>query len=214
MNEFIHKLSPWILGATAGLLIWTASILFKVMRRSSRLIGHLRAFESGLPEMEEGVPHGASKESLEGVRMALQGGPGPVSRWWRRLEHHLQPYQGRSRKEAIYLSVPPEQALPVSEIIDPNYPAASFQVHPGLITSVGLALTFMAILTGLYGVRYEPNNTVAPVQGIEGLINSLSGKFTTSIAALIFAALLTFVERRRERAIHQAYDAMVQRVAR
>jgi ABC-type transporter Mla subunit MlaD len=61
----------------------------------------------------------------------------------------------------------------------------SYNSLPGIITGVGLLFTFIAILIALLDVRLNNNR----VQGIELLIQGLSGKFVSSIAALLMATL-------------------------
>jgi len=113
----------------------------------------------------------------------------------------------------MFLTVSASEALPESEVIDPLFPFGKFQIWPGLITSLGLAATFLAILIGLSGVRPDPNVKGA-FEGIEGLIGSLGGKFATSIVALVCGALLTFLERQTERNLQKSYDSVIQHVAR
>ncbi len=55
------------------------------------------------------------------------------------------------------------------------------QALPGWLTSAGLLITFLAILNGLSKIHVGPD---LQVQGIAGLINSLAGKFFSSVVAL------------------------------
>lgn len=65
------------------------------------------------------------------------------------------------------------------------------QALPGIITGIGLLFTFIAILIALLDVRLVNNR----VQGIELLIQGLSGKFVSSIAALFLATIHLFIEK-------------------
>src|SRR2546421_241 len=51
---------------------------------------------------------------------------------------------------------------------------------PGVLTSLGLLGTFVALLIGLYGLQKNLDGTWA----IDPLVSNLSGKFVTSIVAL------------------------------
>jgi hypothetical protein len=72
---------------------------------------------------------------------------------------------------------------------------------PAIITGFGLLLTFVAICIGLSRLHADGNT----VDGIQGLINGLAGKFLTSIVGLVCANMFVLLERpvvRRLRAAH------------
>lgn len=77
---------------------------------------------------------------------------------------------------------------------------------PTLITGFGLLLTFVAICIGLSRLHADGQT----VDGIQGLINGLAGKFLTSIVGLVCANLFLLLEGpavRRVRAAHAAFLA-------
>jgi hypothetical protein len=65
------------------------------------------------------------------------------------------------------------------------------QALPSILTGIGLLFTFIAILIALLDVKLINNR----VQGIELLIQGLSGKFVSSIAALFLATIHVIVEK-------------------
>jgi len=64
---------------------------------------------------------------------------------------------------------------------------------PSFVTGVSLLLTFIALLMGLSHLHADDQG----VQGLQGLINGLAGKFLTSIVGLICANLFSLIEKRR-----------------
>ena len=68
-----------------------------------------------------------------------------------------------------------------------------FGALPGIVTGAGLLFTFLAILVALLDVKF--NEVTAEVKGIDKLIEGLSGKFVSSIAALFTATLFLLLER-------------------
>lgn len=62
---------------------------------------------------------------------------------------------------------------------------------PGIITGIGLLMTFVAILVGLLDVSIVDNK----VQGLENLIGGLSGKFISSVAALLFSTIFLIYDK-------------------
>ncbi len=65
---------------------------------------------------------------------------------------------------------------------------------PGVVTSVGLLFTFLAILVALLDVRIDTQTN--QIEGLPLLIEGLSGKFVSSIAALLAATIFLLVEKR------------------
>lgn len=61
---------------------------------------------------------------------------------------------------------------------------------PAFMTGMGLMLTFLAILIGLSKLHANGSD----IDGIQGLINGLSGKFVTSIVGLACANAFTLLE--------------------
>lgn len=63
---------------------------------------------------------------------------------------------------------------------------------PSFVTGVSLLLTFVALLMGLSHLHADAQG----IQGLQGLINGLAGKFLTSIVGLICANTFSLVEKR------------------
>ena len=61
---------------------------------------------------------------------------------------------------------------------------------PSVMTGIGLLLTFLAILIGLSKLHANGSQ----IEGIQGLINGLAGKFVTSVVGLACANLFALVE--------------------
>ncbi|BCA56991.1 hypothetical protein W02_41310 [Nitrospira sp. KM1] len=65
------------------------------------------------------------------------------------------------------------------------------QQLPSIITGIGLTFTFLAILIGLSKLHANGSH----IEGIQGLINGLAGKFITSIVGLACANIFSFLEK-------------------
>ncbi len=92
-----------------------------------------------------------------------------------------------------------------------------YSAIPGILTSIGLLLTFIAILIGLSHIHPDPASQ-GKLKGVEELVYSLSGKFISSICALGLAVFFTFFEKRIEirlsQSIHGFIKALNKRFAR
>jgi len=84
-----------------------------------------------------------------------------------------------------------DEAFNEATVIEPSIDRSFFAGLPAIVTGAGLLITFMAILVALLDVRIEDNR----VQGIENLIQGLSGKFISSLAALAAATLYLLLEK-------------------
>ena len=97
-----------------------------------------------------------------------------------------------TKNEEIYSTCALESVVSKQAVIEENVNTALFNALPGVLTGVGLLMTFVAILDGLSHVTVAAN---MDVRGIGGLINGLSGKFASSIVAVTCAVSFVFIER-------------------
>ena len=67
-----------------------------------------------------------------------------------------------------------------------------FTALPGMVTGFGLLCTFVAILIALLDVQLGANNQFT---GLDKLVGGLSGKFLSSIAALLAATIFLCGEK-------------------
>lgn len=107
---------------------------------------------------------------------------------WTDFESCLIPVGGNE----LYRTRTVESTFTPEAVITPFLGTGFFNAIPGILTGLGLLMTFVAILDGLSHVSVSAN---MDVKGIGGLINGLSGKFFSSIVALTCAVLFVFVER-------------------
>jgi hypothetical protein len=81
--------------------------------------------------------------------------------------------------------------------------------YPGLLTGTGLLVTFIAILVALLRVRLVGNRA----EGMALLIEGLSGKFVSSIAALFAATLLVMFEKTQFHSLDRSISKLADAVA-
>lgn len=113
-----------------------------------------------------------------------------VSQSWNEFQHTLL-VEREGRESRIFATFPIESFLTRSSLIEQNVHMAYFNALPGILTGLGLLMTFVAILDGLSHVSVT---TTMEVTGIGGLINGLSGKFASSIVAVSCAVSFVVVE--------------------
>jgi hypothetical protein len=133
--------------------------------------------------------------------------------WWTRIDQSIALYIDQEEKEGWFLTERPRTLLPYDAVISQNFHAAIFGAIPGILTGLGLTGTFVAILWALYGVHYNEFNSIKPVTGMEGLINGLSGKFLSSIVALLLSIAFTMREKRTVRTLRRSYDRLISAIS-
>jgi uncharacterized protein YjiS (DUF1127 family) len=94
------------------------------------------------------------------------------------------------------------------DVLESNLKLAWYHAVPGVLTGLGLMFTFLAILVGLHGL-VEPGSSEISQSGMIRLVESLSGKFLTSVCALALATLFVLLEKRLTNKAERAYKRFV-----
>ena len=201
----------WVFCAVLLLGFLWQLIAMQVSRNKLRkkLIILTNAIRDATDAHRQNPQSGLSAEQLDRYRVALQKLDGLPLEWWNRIDHSVELYIDQQEKEGWFLTERPRTLLSYDSVVTQNFHAAIFGAVPGILTGLGLTGTFLAILWALYGVHYDEFNTVKPVTGMEGLINGLSGKFLSSIMALLLSIVFTLREKHIVRSLRKGYDALM-----
>lgn len=196
-----------------GFLWQLAAMQFSRNRLRKQLRTLTNALQ-GLADASRPKPQrGLTAEQLDGYRVALDKLEGLSREWWNRIDCSIALYIDQVEQEGWFLTERPRNLLPYDVVIAQNFHAAIFGAVPGILTGLGLTGTFLAILWALYGVRYDELNTLKPVTGMEGLINGLSGKFLSSIIALLLSIFFTLREKHIVRSLRHSYDTLTSAIS-
>jgi hypothetical protein len=183
----------------------------------NRLRKRLRTLSTALRELRNadrrGAQYGLTAEKLDEYRVTLDKLEGLPREWWTRIDHSIAVYIDQEDEEGWFLTERPRTLLPYDVVVAQNFHAAIFGAVPGILTGLGLTGTFLAILWALYGVHYDELNALKPVTGMEGLINGLSGKFLSSIVALLLSIVFTLREKHIVRSLRHSYDALISAIS-
>jgi len=135
---------------------------------------------------------GMSLSEVETIKGHFEKNP-RYRRTWTKLQSSLIRRTG-GRGDEYWLSAPPSEVLQSSMESDFHINREWYEAIPGILTGFGLSITFIAILAALLHVSVDSNNQV---QGIQDLIKGLSGKFVSSIAALLAATIFVIFEKQQ-----------------
>jgi hypothetical protein len=199
MSRLLETVPLWALyyaGALCALFLLSAIAMLRQAFRGARELAAGKALLEEVPpasKMER--THGRTLESIELLREKCALLPPRSASWWTPVDEAIQRYESPDQRVGYFLLTPARELLAPDDIVDKYYSGSRWQVIPSLLTSLGLLGTFAALLWGLHGLTADRATNV--VQGVPELIENLSGKFVTSVVALllsvIFMCLDTFV---------------------
>lgn len=196
MPSFVFVAALIILGlfilSSAGMLRQCASLataLYRIARRLEKLPAHKDAHRLSLGDLD------AIRGTMEKDQI--------VAHAWKQFEETLLVSR---ESDEVFSTQSIESIFSKAALIEENVQAALYSAIPGILTGLGLLMTFVAILDGLSHVSVADN---MDVKGIGGLINGLSGKFVSSIVAVTCAVLFVFVERIAYSQPARAYQKLV-----
>ena len=208
---------PPVIQAACLILVVLAVLLTNSMLRERRraLDAHARflaVLADFKPASDAELTAGLPQVKITALRRKIGSLPGKPGEWWLAIEQSLEYYTSPTGNEGWFITRAIRDSLPEEDVVDSFYNSAFHQAVPGILTALGLLATFVAILMALAGVTYNPRDAMRPVSGIDQLINGLSGKFLSSIIALILSVIFTLLEKKIcDRQLRNSYDAMIKR---
>jgi hypothetical protein len=111
---------------------------------------------------------------------------------WSSLAANIVSRRQASGEEQYWTSESAEGAFSEEALYGSRINLGFFTSLPGIVTGTGLMFTFLAILVALLDVNITETQQIT---GLDLLIRGLSGKFVSSIAALLSATIFLLVER-------------------
>jgi hypothetical protein len=208
---------PLVIQAACLILVVMAVLLIATMfRERNRALQAYDRFLTSLddlkPTTERERATGLASDKMAILRRKAGLLPGKPREWWRALDEAMEPYTSLNGEEGWFLTRPVAECLPEDQVVDTFYHSRFHESVPGILTALGLLATFVAILMALAGVTYNIHDPLRPVSGIDQLINGLSGKFLSSIIALLLSVIFTMLEKKAcDRPLRDGYDALIKR---
>lgn len=183
-----YEMPGFIFFAAIVILVLFATAVFSLTRESVALQAALKDLESHLKHVAEDESALSEAQANElGERMRTS--PLHESIW---LDLRDQWTESPKSGSTISSQVPMSEAFSFERVSARALHEALYGLVPGILTGLGLLMTFVAILDGLSHVSVTRE---MDVKGIAGLINGLSGKFFSSVVAVFCAVSFSLVER-------------------
>lgn len=161
-----------------------------------RQIARLRELEGNLREIPEHQPgEGLREQDFRRIEGTIAESSAPLKSAWREFQSHVVKRQTGDDNAIFYWSTSDVvDVFSTHKLTTESFRFLSrdfYQSFPSILTGIGLLTTFLAILVALLDVRLIDNR----VQGLELLIQGLSGKFVTSVIALLCATAFVIFEK-------------------
>jgi hypothetical protein len=216
LKYLLIGIPPGIQLACVVLVLLTVLLLASMLRERRRALHAIDHFLSVFGEFKSMNPsekrYGIDPEKMKAMRRKANALRGKPKSWWRALEESLECYKSPDGRQGWFVTRPVGDSLSEDDVILSFYHASFHQVVPGMLTALGLLATFVAILLALSNVTYNPQDADRPITGIDQLINGLSGKFLSSIIALILSVIFVLAEKKIcERPLYTSYEKMLTR---
>jgi hypothetical protein len=216
MKSLLAAIPPLIQAACLFLIVLTFLLMSAMARERKRALQayarFLAAFEDLKPATDRERMAGLSEDKMAAIRGKAAVLPGKPREWWRAIEESMEFYTSPSGDEGWFITRPVAECLSEEDVVDSFYHSDFHQSVPGILTALGLLATFVAILMALAGVTYNVRDPMRPVSGIDQLINGLSGKFLSSIIALMLSVVFTLYEKKIcDQQLRNGYHALVRR---
>jgi hypothetical protein len=217
MLSFLSTVPALILWGCYALVLFTVTVAIWLRVQSAKLQSRMNHFISALrstgeadrAERHQGLPL-AKVDELRAACAVLKDSP---VEWWNHIDGSIEAYTSPEEHDGWFITERPRNILTYEATIGRHFHSAFFSSFPGLLTGSGLALTFVAILLALYKVHFNVANVESPVSGMPDLINGLSGKFLSSIIALLLSILFTLYEKQAVRGLRSKYEQLITAVS-
>lgn len=198
---FWDKLDLWIrlwCGSLLVLFLAVLGLMISQLRATRRRADRAaRALTVEPPATNDERRYGRAQVAFEKITEAVAGLGSEHAHLAERIVQAIEPYDSPEqlgvpgdKGKRYFLTLPAADLVSASDAWD-GYPATFYRTVPGVLTSLGLLGTFIALLVGLVGLDILKSGEV---KNLDVLIRSLSGKFMTSIVALALSVLFLLVE--------------------
>ncbi len=191
-------------GLNAPIFAWWAAVILLmlplsaiaylwwiVQREQRHLSGVTKSIQTLKSKMTVVPGHGLSDASYASLARIFAG-PTSLSSGWHALNALLVRQESEPGMGQYWATESAEVAFSEKTVFEGRINRPFFVAIPGMVTGTGLLFTFLAILVALMDIRIDQSNQV---QGLGLLIEGLSGKFVSSIAALFGATIFLLAEK-------------------
>jgi hypothetical protein len=120
---------------------------------------------------------------------------------------------GELQTTAVYSTVTSDAYFNPETVFEGRINSEFFKHLPGVLTGCGIIGTFFGLIIGLHSfASIQLGNSQATQQGLQLLMDSVSGAFTVSTAAIISAMVITVIEKYLVKSLTADVQELVQAI--
>jgi hypothetical protein len=189
--------------------IFVISFLVKFVSPARKLQKTLRLAISSLEETEPNtVPHKVA-DIFANERTLL----GLWKEFAKTLHEQRELRNGELQTTAVFSTVTADAYFNPESVFEGPINSEFFKHLPGVLTGFGIIGTFLGLIQGLHSfASIQLGNSQATQLGLQDLMNSVSGAFIVSTAAIVSAILITIVEKFLVKALTADVQELVQAI--
>jgi DNA-directed RNA polymerase subunit F len=189
--------APWFSWVAAGgLILWPAWAIIRLLFISIVQKSTANKLLTKIDELQKQFPvqgsKGVSSSAIGQLHKIFSEFPTMMDAWNTfKTKLIYKPLSSDSDNEQVWTTERAASIFKEDLLLGHNFNKRYYDSIPVMVTSIGLLMTFAAILVGLLDVKIEQDK----VKGLQSLIGGLSGKFISSVAALLSATVFLFLEK-------------------
>lgn len=181
-------LFSWVVSAV--LVVYCVYVYLEYRWESKKRKRVLRIAQNMLRSLQRkgaaGPGQGISRQLYDAICAVFDGLP-LLRAPWQNISSFVVARTDKNGEERFWISEDMGNILNGEGMVD----SQSYKTAPTVISGVGLLATFLAILVALLDIKLTNNK----VQGLDLLVQGLSGKFLSSVVAVACATLLIYAEK-------------------
>lgn len=189
--------------------IFVISFLVKFVSPARKLQKTLRLAISSLEETEPNTAPNKVADIFENERTLL----GLWKEFAKTLHEQRELRNGELQTTAVFSTVTADAYFNPESVFEGPINSEFFKHLPGVLTGFGIIGTFLGLIEGLHRfASIQLGNSQATQLGLQDLMNSVSGAFIVSTAAIVSAILITIVEKYLVKALTADVQELVQAI--
>jgi hypothetical protein len=192
-----------------GVLLYCISVYVKHLRESKNRQHVLVTAEKRLRSLSGAEPvrpgNGISDRLYRAISLVFDDLP-MLHAHWQRISSLVVKRTDGNGEDRYWVSDDIGSLINAPAMTD----SQSYTTAPTVVSGIGLLATFLAILVALLDVKLTGNK----VQGLDLLVQGLSGKFLSSVVAVACATLLIYAEKSISRPVTLGVESLTLTLAR
>jgi hypothetical protein len=189
--------------------IFVVSFLVKFVSPARKLQKTLRLAISSLEETEPNTAPHKVADIFANERTLL----GLWKEFAKTLHEQRELRNGELQTTAVFSTVTADAYFNPESVFEGPINSEFFKHLPGVLTGFGIIGTFLGLIQGLHSfASIQLGNSQATQLGLQDLMNSVSGAFIVSTAAIVSAILITIVEKFLVKALTADVQELVQAI--